>query len=113
MPSIQTCATKTRPRSFDAREICRLAADCYERGEALPATLTAQERSLAATFVNALVTTATENWWCDDPLPRPEPAAEVASEIGNIADLRAVAAPAERPFLTPTYAPESPENGRC
>jgi hypothetical protein len=58
-------------RSFDAREICRLAADCYERGEALPATLTAQERFLAATFVNALVTTATENWWCDDPLPLP------------------------------------------
>jgi hypothetical protein len=47
------------------------------------------------------------------PTTRPEPAAEVASEIGNIADLRAVGAPAERPFLTPTYAPESPENGRC
>jgi hypothetical protein len=60
--------------SFDALAVCRLAGECYDRGEALPASLSDQEHRLAVTFLNALIMTETERWWRHDlPLPAHQP----------------------------------------
>jgi hypothetical protein len=42
---------------FDPAAVCRLAGQCYESGEPLPANLTPQERALAEVYLDALVST--------------------------------------------------------
>ena len=58
-------------RTFDPRAICRLAAACHRDGVPLPANMTKRERALAECYINALIWTAPDRWWCDLPLPLP------------------------------------------